>query len=321
MEQKRIFSRIGWAYFLLAAVTIALQYLLSLLLKNAGGLQENTALVTLLSMAPMYLVGMPVCVRILKKLPKKNLYRNSVKPGRWFSFLSMCFFVMMAGNLIGNVVSFLITSLTGLDLSFDLQEILMSEGLGIGFLLTVILAPILEELVFRKALIDRAIVFGDRTAILLSGFIFGLFHGNFHQLFYAFGLGCMLAYLYIRTGEVKYTISVHMAINLIGGFLPTVLLKQMDLDFLSSGGMTSEMLEYVFSHLGIFALYLFYILGIFALAIVGLVFMILSVKKRVLRQGEYSMPAGQTAKAMFLNPGMLLFCVICVGLFVINIME
>ena len=46
-------------------------------------------------------------------------------------------------------------------------------------LTSVIIAPVMEELVFRKYLVDRLVPYGQKTAVVLSGLFFGLFHGNF----------------------------------------------------------------------------------------------------------------------------------------------
>ena len=323
MEQKKIYSNIGLSYFLLAAITLILQLAVGLIIRGTGNrISGNHILMWILSIAPMYLVGMPVCVRMLGRLPKKYLYRNRIKAGKWFLYFAICMFIMYAGNLVGNAVEAIISAITGIDMQFQLQEMISQEPLGIIFLFSVILAPILEELVFWKALIDRAIVLGDKAVILLSGFLFGLFHGNFYQLFYAFGIGCVFAYIYIRTGNVKYTISLHMAVNFFGGFLSAIFVKRLDIDMLTNSSvMPGQILAYLTGHIGILVLYLLYLLCMIALAITGLVLFIVNMKKAVYRSGEYSLPRRQMAKAMFGNVGMLLFCAICVVMFAVNMIP
>lgn len=322
MNERKFFSNIGMAYFLLLLVTGAVQIILSVIItKAAPQLFDISIIYWAVSLAPMYLVGMPICVKMMKRLPAVRLYETKMKFGRWFVFLCMCMFIMYAGNLIGNGVSALISHISGLDLSLALQDMMMNESGWTTFLFSVILAPVLEELIFRKVLIDRTIVFGDKTAIVLSGILFGLFHGNFYQLFYAFGLGCMLAYLYIRTGKVQYTISIHMAINLLGGFLPTLLMKNLNLDVFTGNMQMGEMMYYLFDHMGTLILLIIYELLLLAMVIAGLVLFLLSVKKRELRTGEYGMPAGETARVMFGNIGMILFVALCVVLFITNMLS
>lgn len=176
-----------------------------------------------------------------------------------------------------------------------------------------------EELIFRKALVDRAIVYGDKATVLLSGLMFGLFHGNFHQFFYAFGLGCVLAYVYIRTGKLRYSIALHMSVNFLGGFLSSWLLQKIDYaSWLSQNPYDS--IDLVFNHMGPLLALILLEIGMIGLAIAGLVFFIMSVKKLEWRSGEYEKPTGKMASVMFGNPGMLLFFAICVGLFIMSML-
>ena len=80
----------------------------------------------------------------------------------------------------------------------------------------VILGPIFEEWMFRKQLIDHTRKYGEKTAILLSGLAFGLFHMNLFQFFYAFLLGVMFGYIYMRTSKLRYSTAMHMIINFNG---------------------------------------------------------------------------------------------------------
>ena len=70
---------------------------------------------------------------------------------------------------------------------------------------------------FRKQLIDHTRKYGEKTAILLSGLAFGLFHMNLFQFFYAFLLGVMFGYIYMRTSKLRYSTAMHMIINFNGG--------------------------------------------------------------------------------------------------------
>lgn len=323
MTQKKIFSTIGMAYFLLAALSLGISYILSFVLQAAAPEVFYFSVVTwLLSLGPMYLAGMPACAKWMTRLPKMRLIQSKISVGKWFSIFCICICVMYAGNIVGNVITTLLGSLTSLDMTFDLQELLLAENPAMVFLFSVILAPILEELVFRKLLIDRAIVFGDKTAVFLSGLMFGLFHGNLYQVFYAFGLGCVFAYVYIRTGNIKYTITLHMAVNFLGGFISTLFIKNLDIytmlddDFLYSGAI----FQYVYSHLGILAGYGAYVIALLVFGIVGLVKLIQSFKTIRLNPGEYSVPMRKMAGYMFGNVGMWLFIAVCVFEFAIDML-
>ncbi len=136
----------------------------------------------------------------------------------------LCFPLLYLGSSIGSAVDSLLSRFAGSG-GAGLDE--LTEGLGIGytFLFVVILAPIFEELAFRKVLLDRVARYGSGCAIALSGLSFALFHGNFTQFFYALFLGCFFAFLYLHTGRVRYTIALHMMVNFVGSILPMLFLR------------------------------------------------------------------------------------------------
>jgi hypothetical protein len=53
--------------------------------------------------------------------------------------------------------------------------------------------------------------------------MFGLFHGNFQQFFFASFVGMLFAFVFIRTGRVIYTILMHMTVNLTTSVVTTTL--------------------------------------------------------------------------------------------------
>lgn len=70
----------------------------------------------------------------------------------------------------------------------------------------IILAPIAEELFFRKLLIDKLKGCRLSLKIMLPSLLFGLSHGNIVQ--------AVFAYMYLCTGTIKYTIALHMLCNI-----------------------------------------------------------------------------------------------------------
>ena len=319
-KDKAFFSKVGISYFAMALLMTIVQLVISMLIGIFAPQLVNKPIINwIVSLVPLYLLGIPVCVHLMHSLPGMQLYQNRMNAGRWFKILCICICVMYLGNIIGNVVCALLSWSTGLDLSLGLDSLMSNGSPWFSFLFTVILAPVMEEFIFRKVMIDRTIVYGDKAAIVLSGLMFGLFHGNFHQFFYAFGLGCILAYVYIRTGNVKYNIMLHMAVNFLGGFLSSVLLKNMDYMSWASGN-PYVVVDLMFNHMGAIAGLVFLEVCMISMAIAGFIFLLNSVKKMELRSGEREMPRNEMACAMFGNPGMILFVLMCVGLFVISML-
>ena len=83
----------------------------------------------------------------------------------------------------------------------------------LNFFVVCISAPIAEEFIFRKFLIDRLAIYSKTLAIFASGIIFGIFHNNIHQFFGTMFLGWSLAYSYVETGNILIPISYHMFEN------------------------------------------------------------------------------------------------------------
>ena len=84
-----------------------------------------------------------------------------------------------------------------------------------GFLVICILAPLVEELVFRGAIL-RALLQGCRNhwvAIAISALIFAVVHANPVQMPHAFMMGLLLGWMYYRTHSVIPGILVHWVNN------------------------------------------------------------------------------------------------------------
>lgn len=86
-----------------------------------------------------------------------------------------------------------------------------------GILAVGVLGPILEEVVFREALLGG--MFAQRVspwkAILISAFVFGAVHFNPAQFPAAFCIGLLLGVVYWKTGNIVVTSIIHMANNLL----------------------------------------------------------------------------------------------------------
>ena len=84
------------------------------------------------------------------------------------------------------------------------------------FISSGILGPIMEELLFRKKLLTELLMFNNKyVSILLSSFIFSFLHNGMITMLYAFILGIVFGIIYIKYKNVKLTIFMHMAANII----------------------------------------------------------------------------------------------------------
>ena len=91
---------------------------------------------------------------------------------------------------------------------------LVFNGSPLFTLLTVgIAAPIVEELIFRYGIIKIYKTKNEWLAIIVSSFMFGLAHFNLVQSTYAFFTGLLLGYLYVKSGNLWYSLIVHLTVN------------------------------------------------------------------------------------------------------------
>ena len=211
--------------------------------------------------------------------------------------------IMYAGNIIGTFLSLLLSGGTADNI---LMDYVFSSPLY-TFLVAVLIAPFMEEYIFRKQIIDRCGKYGEVTAILVSALTFALFHMNLFQFFYAFGLGILMAYAYTRTRMLRYPVLMHMIINFMGSVLAPAVLNLLDieaLESLSAGQFDPEMLV---SSLPGLLLYFGYAALLNVLYVAGFVFLIIRWKKRTILPTAQELPKGSHFKTVWLNVGMILY--------------
>lgn len=239
MDSRKHLSRIGWAYMAFGAVAMA-----GLLLVTGASqvmqilrpdIKVNFNVITVIGQLVMYVLGFPVFYLLMSRIPSwRKKEPQSIKAGTFFVLMIFCFGVTYIADLPRQIIMYAIYSFTEMEEINPLYEMLKDMKLWMVVVITVFLAPIMEELMFRKMLIDRLVPFGQRTAVIVSGLSFGLFHGNFHQFFYATALGIIFAYIYSSTGKIRYNILLHMVINAMGGPVLLLLIRGMESEALWS---------------------------------------------------------------------------------------
>ncbi len=208
--------------------------------------------------------------------------------------------LMITGNLIGLSLTAGISLIKGSPVQNALLNVITGGSIWVTAIFTVLCAPVFEEILFRKLVCDKVIKYGEGCAVMLSGLIFGLFHMNFNQFFYAFFLGSFFAFVYVKTGNLKYTILLHMVINFFGSVLGGVLLQ------LDKTKPSTAIISAVYS------------LCVFGMAIAGIVILIVKRRTMTLKPGEIVIEKGQRFKTVILNAGMALYCLVFLGIMVVQ---
>lgn len=308
---KKHFSKLGLMFLLGTVIIYAVQlgtiYLVSWLKPEW---MKNSDISLTVSFAPLYLIGMPLLILLVKRVPAVTLERRSMKGWQFFLAVVMCFCVMYCSNFLGTVITSVIGALKGSAVNNVIADITNGTSLGVSFLYMVICAPIMEEYIFRKLIVDRTARFGQGTAVLVSGLLFGLFHGNLNQFAYAFTMGMFLAFLYVKTGKLNYTIAIHMIINFFGSVVTILMLDAMNFDgymeAVYAGAGMDELMNLVMASLPGWIAYMVYLLAVITMVIAGIVLFIVFRKRFVFEQGEVRIPRGKRFITVILNVGMLL---------------
>ena len=99
----------------------------------------------------------------------------------------------------------------------ETAEVFYGADLVIQIVCLGILTPMAEELVFRGLIFKRMrmITNNPKKTIILSGLMFGFYHGNMVQILYACLSGILLAYIYEKYGSIKAPIMAHIFMNLV----------------------------------------------------------------------------------------------------------
>jgi membrane protease YdiL (CAAX protease family) len=216
-DSKKTYSRVGLA--LIAATVLILVFsrcvLVPMIVKTDLEALVQTigpTLALLLTDLPNFLFLL-VFWLVIRTIPKSEWQRETMSFRSVFQIFVMMYAVSMSINLIGLTISK--AAPAGGSEQLNLISDIVTSGAPIGIMMTVIIAPLVEELIFRKLMLDRIRNYGEKTAIVFSALCFGLFHGNLTQFMYAFSVGLFLGYVYCKTGKVIYTMIMHALLNMI----------------------------------------------------------------------------------------------------------
>ncbi|HUR89928.1 MAG TPA: CPBP family intramembrane glutamic endopeptidase [Ramlibacter sp.] len=209
------FPSITQALLLVVAVFLT-EYVIGLALYDSRGILDLTlpqlgAFTTLLGNAVVFAVLMNA-----KNMTFRGLLHPSRHSIRSITLLIVPPVAMLVPLmlLIGSTIAQLLVSV----LPMARWEQQMFERMAAGNLASVLgmclLAPVLEEMLFR-GIILRAFLhqYDRRKAILASALIFGAAHLNIYQFVIAFLLGVLLGWLYERTRSLIPCIALHGLYN------------------------------------------------------------------------------------------------------------
>ena len=222
---RHCFSVLGCAVLLLLAGQLAVSRLVDRcmpLFFPAGG--YPTWLPLLIAYLVFFGIVFPLAALLLRRLPVAAPEKGKISARHFFAFLPILYLCSYVGSQLSQWLIALLADAFGLQMSSALGTLLLTHPLVMVFIL-LLAAPLCEEWFFRKLLLDRACIYGEKLAIFVSALLFACYHTSVYQFFYAFFVGLILGYLYLRTGKLWVSVLMHAVFNLLCSILPYVMLR------------------------------------------------------------------------------------------------
>ncbi len=204
-----MFSALGsaFAFVLSAFPKLSILYNTSSSVSSAVGILYSVVTVAL----PALLVY------ILLKISGNNISIPLDKPKHSGFNNTLLIFIGFGGALLANVFTNFIDSffsIFGVNAYYpDSIEPQNTAEVLFLFLGTAVIPPLVEEFAMRGVIMQSLRKYGDSFAILSSAVLFGLFHGNFVQMPFAFLCGLLLGYIACVTNSIWMSIAVHALVN------------------------------------------------------------------------------------------------------------
>jgi membrane protease YdiL (CAAX protease family) len=190
-------------------------------LMEGVGVEQLTSDFLARSMGLVQILSMAVALPWVLLLRGKKLFTHDLvavnqkaRPSSIFKVLVLMLGVACATELIALALTPLLdqsgVSLT--DSMDDAVSLLLSDPWGL--VAVKVLGPIMEEVIFRGAILNTLARHGYNFAIVTSALLFGLYHVILVQGFNAFFLGILLAYVALRY-SLKWSMVLHVLYNSI----------------------------------------------------------------------------------------------------------
>ena len=290
---KSVFSRVGLAAAVLGVVVNLAQMIIITIFNVVNpAFESNGWFRYLLIAVSFYLIGFPICCLILKSIPDgPKREEENLTFGGFIKFFLISYFIMVLLNLFTMGFLWIVGNFKGSDVVNPLENVISNSSVLATIIFAGILSPIIEEVLFRGVMLNKLRTYGDIIAIITTALLFGLFHENFSQFFYAVGLGMIFAYVTLKTGTIKYSIGIHIMINMMGSVIGTQVLN-------------STIATMIFG------------IVVWVFVIAGLILFIKDFKKTSLLPGEVTIEKGHILSETWLNVGMIINLIISLALMI-----
>ena len=149
------------------------------------------------------------------KIPIANLFRTkNLTPLTMIGYICCALLLQSVAGLAATGLTDLFDA-AGITLyESDISEVTTVRGIVLSFVYSVIVAPITEELLMRGFVLKNLCRSNQRFGIIMTAFIFGIWHENVAQFLLAFVAGCLFGYMAVKHDSLVPSIICHMVVNL-----------------------------------------------------------------------------------------------------------
>ena len=286
----------GFNYLILGILALIFQIIILNILNIANPQYlSDINIIIVLSSICNYILPFPVFYWLMKKIDDVEIEKTNINIKTFIIYTGITLTLMWIGNLIGLAITALLSNIIQSDIANPVQQLINTTDIWLNLLVISIVAPIFEEVIFRKFLIDRTIKYGAKVSIILSAVIFALFHGNLNQFFYTLLIGGFFAYVYIKIGKITYTIILHIIVNLMGSVISLILANSLN-NLMTSATLADASI--IIAYMAI--LFSFIIIGLYGLS---------KFKKARFHGKKTLIAIKNPIRTMFLNYGMVCFII------------
>lgn len=152
----------------------------------------------------------------------KEQFKNISSSATYIKGILIGWCLLFAASYVSGMIVILLTQSTDTSVNQQLITNLMDVHPFLMAGMTVLCAPLAEEVVFRLTIM-RGLMKYPWVGILLSSFLFGMIHvvsaGDFIYLIQYMAMGIALGYVYYRHQNIWFSIGVHAIQNLISTLL------------------------------------------------------------------------------------------------------
>jgi len=299
-DTKKLFSKIGLTLFTMVFMVQVIQIIFYQIVNVAAPeLLHKAWMPWAYVVIGFYITAFPVYCILMKRIPSTQKGETKhMKVGKVVAMFFICMAAVYLFNYLTLAINYFIGLLKGGTVVNPIGEVLASSNLLYNFIFAGVVAPIIEEIVFRGILLDKIRCYGDKTAIWVTALAFGLFHLNLSQFFYATALGILFAYVAVRTNRIKYSIILHMCVNIMGSVLTPVMAATKNPILIN---ITALM--------------------VISILTVGITLFVKKKKYVILEEGSQPIDSTVRKKTIYGNFGMMCYLILCFILIVITTMQ